>query len=131
MRSISRNMTTRIVTAGTTRYDGGVEAGEQFVSEPFEPAAGTFDPTAMSRGEPGLPQRFTLRGREYVVAEVLERWKTSTPDRGEMYLRRHWFRVRTTTGQRMTLYCERQTKKPKKPKARWWLYSIIESPPQT
>src|SRR5688572_32265738 len=43
-----------------------------------------------------LPQRFTLRGREYVVAEVLERWKTSTPDRGEMYLRRHWFRVRTT-----------------------------------
>jgi hypothetical protein len=42
-----------------------------------------------------------------------------------MYLRRHWFRIVTTTGERMTLYCERQTKNAKKPKARWWLYSIL------
>ena len=124
-------MTRRIVTAGARRYDGGVEPGEQFVSEPVEPVAGRFDPGAMSRGEPGVPGRFTWRGREYVVAEVLERWKTSTPDRGEMYLRRHWFRVRTTADQRMTLYCERQTKNRNKPKARWWLYSVVEAPPPT
>ena len=96
------------------------DAREQFVSEALDPVSGTFDVTGMSRGEPGLPLRFRWRGAEYRVAHVEQTWKTSTPDRGEMYLRRHWYRVRCVTGQRMTLYCERQTK----PKARWWLYSV-------
>ncbi|MGA2498563.1 MAG: DUF6504 family protein [Tepidisphaeraceae bacterium] len=55
---------------------------------------------------------------------LLSTWKTSTPDCGEMYLRRHWFSIETATGERMTVYCERQAKNPKKPKARWWLYTI-------
>jgi hypothetical protein len=41
-----------------------------------------------------------------------------------MYLRRHWFRVRTAGGEQMTLYCERQAKNAKRPKARWWLYTV-------
>ena len=102
-----------------------MESGEQFVSEAVEPAAGTFDPLAMARGEPGVPLRFTWRGVAYRVALVEQTWKTSTPDRGEMYLRRHWFRVRCASGQRMTLYCERQAKNRRRPKARWWLYSLV------
>jgi hypothetical protein len=105
-----------------------MDAGEQFVSEAVEPGAGTFDPSAMSRGEPGVPLRFTWRGVEYRVAHVEQTWKTSTPERGEMYLRRHWFRVRCQSGQRMTLYCERQTKNRRRPKARWWLYSTHPDP---
>jgi hypothetical protein len=96
----------------------------EFVSEPVEPERGSFDAAAMSRGEPGVPRAFTWRKQRYEVTAVLSTWKTSTADRGEMYLRRHWFEVATTDGRRMTLYCERQTKNRKKPKARWWLYSM-------
>lgn len=100
------------------------DSREDFVSEPIIPVPGGFDAAAMSRGEPGLPSNFTWRGKGYAVAQLLSTWKTSTPERGELYLRRHWFAVLTTTGERMTLYCERQAKNAKRPKARWWLYSM-------
>ena len=98
--------------------------GEEFISEAVDPKPGSFDASAMSRGEPGLPKEFTWRGQPFLVARLIETWKTSSPDRGEMYLRRHWFRIQTTTGKQMVLYCQRQTKNAKRPKARWWLYSI-------
>ena len=46
-----------------------------FISEPITPVKGTFDPAGMARGEPGLPQKFRWRKKEFVVAEVLEQWK--------------------------------------------------------
>jgi hypothetical protein len=97
---------------------------EEFISEAITPKAGTFDVSAMSRGEAGVPREFTWREQAYVVERLIETWKTSSADRGEMYLRRHWFRIQTTTGEQMVLYCQRQTKNAKRPKARWWLYSI-------
>jgi hypothetical protein len=96
----------------------------EFVSEAVEPVPGSFDSAAMSRGEPGLPWAFHWRGRRYDVAAVCSTWKSSSRERGELYLRRHWFEVALTDGSRMTLYCERQTKNRNKPKARWRLYSI-------
>lgn len=109
----------------TTITDCAMDADrEQFVSESIEPVAGTADLAGMSRGEPGLPHRFVWRGETYEVASVAETWKSSTPSAGEMYLRRHWYRIMTVSGDRMTLYCERQSKNRNKPKARWWLYSI-------
>ena len=101
-----------------------IAPGEEFVSEPIVPVAGTGDPTAMSRGEPGFPRQFAWRDRSYELAQLRESWKTSSRDRGELYLRRHWYRILTTTGEQMTLYCERQAKNAKKSKSRWWLYSI-------
>jgi len=97
---------------------------ETFVSEAVTPEPGSFDAAAMSRGEPGLPRVFTWRGRRFEVAGVLSTWKTSTPERGELYLRRHWFEVSVASGERMTLYCERQAKNRNKPKSRWWLYKF-------
>jgi hypothetical protein len=97
---------------------------EVFVSEPIEPKAGSFAAAAMARGEPGLPAEFTWRGTRYVVARLLSTWKTSTPDRGELYLRRHWYRIETTTGEEIVLYCDRQARKSQHSKARWWLYTI-------
>src|SRR5262245_26069005 len=103
-----------------------MHAQPEFVSEPIVPDAGTADASAMSRGEPGLPRSFTWRGKHHTVAEVLSTWKTSTRERGDLYLRRHWFEIETAAGSRMTLYCERQTKNRNKPKARWWLYTITD-----
>lgn len=94
---------------------------EQFISEPIKPQPGTFDAQEMARGEPGLPARFTWRGDEHRVAEVYEKWVTSSPEPGgEVYLRRHWWSILTDRGVRMKLYCERQGKA----KGRWYLYTI-------
>jgi len=100
---------------------------ERFVSEPIKPVEGTFDPTAMTRGEPGLPRRFVWRDEEYTVAEVLEVWKEEGPCKSgssEMYLRKHWFRVATEQGAEMTLYFQRQPRSKRQSKARWWLYTV-------
>jgi len=98
---------------------------DEFISEPITPAPGTGDVRAMARGEPGLPARFTWREREYTIVNVLEAWKSSSREggTGELYLRRHFYTVETDTGERMTLYCERQARNPRKPKARWYLYT--------
>lgn len=102
---------------------------EEFVSEPIKPAPGTADAAAMGRGEPGLPSRFTWREREYVITAVLKAWKTSSPEggTGRLYLRRHWYTVQTDVGPQMTLYCERQSRNRRHPKARWWVYSVRKS----
>jgi len=100
---------------------------EEFVSEPIEPVAGTFDATPMTRGEPALPGRFIWRDKEYTVAEVLQAWKELGPCKSgahEKYLRKHWFRIKTGTGREMTVYFERQPRSKSQNKMRWWLYSI-------
>ncbi len=118
---------------------------EQLVSEPITPARGSFDTAAMARGEPGLPARFTWRDVAYVVTDVIEQWKSSEAEggSGELYLRRHWFKVRVTAvlgaaegpkqaaigpaSRVMTLYCLRQPPRGRTGSAarrRWWLYSV-------
>jgi hypothetical protein len=106
---------------------GGEPMGEEFVSEPITPVAGTFDAAGMTRAEPGLPERFVWRENEYAVAEILEAWKESGPCRNgsrEQYLRKHWYRIRTQNGLEMTLYFERQARSKAQSKARWWVYTI-------
>ena len=81
----------------------------------------------MARGEPGLPKRFTWRDTQYQVASVIRQWKTSGRCRNggsEMYLRRHWYKIITDPLMIMTVYCDRQAKNRKRPKARWWVYTI-------
>src|SRR5664280_2222414 len=98
-------------------------SNEKFVSEAIEPVAGTFDTAAMARGAPGLPQRFAWRGVEYRVVELLESWKSTGPchhGADEQYVRRHWYRVRTEPAATMTIYCDRQARDRRRPKARWW-----------
>jgi phosphoribosylglycinamide formyltransferase-1 len=100
---------------------------EQFVCEPIRPVAGTMDVAGMLRGEPGLPQRFTWRGAEYAVAEVLETWKDTGPCRSgapEQYVRKHWFRIRTTGGEEMKVYFDRQARSKRERKTRWWLHTV-------
>ena len=100
------------------------EKHEEFVSEAIVPTPGSFDAGAMSIGEPGLPGGFTWRGQEFRVSRLMSKWKSTGKDRGETYLRRHWYRIQTTTGETMTLYCQRQTMGAKNAKQRWWVYSV-------
>jgi len=99
-----------------------------FVSEPIIPVAGTFDMAGMSRGEPGLPGKFRWRGREFAVAQELERWREHGDCRngsGERYVRKHGYRVRTEDGSILRVYFQRSVGRGKlSPKARWWLHSI-------
>ena len=89
-------------------------APEQFVSEPIAPVPGTFDSRTMGTGD------------EYVVNEVLAVWKTSGLDNtgSEVYLRRHWWELRTVSGHVMKIYFERQ-KNRKNAKARWFVYTVV------
>jgi hypothetical protein len=98
-----------------------------FISEPILPVDTSFDISGMAQGEPGLPQKFRWREKEFDVAEVLERWKEHGDCRhgsGERYVRKYGYRVRTTDGAVMKLYFQRSTCKGKLARARWWIHSI-------
>lgn len=100
---------------------------EEFIGQAIVPVAGTGDAVAMSRGEPGVPGVFSWRDTEYRVVQIVSQWKTSGPCKSgskEMYLRRHWYKIITAPAMVMTIYCDRQGKNPKRPKQRWWLYTI-------
>ena len=102
-------------------------AGDEFVSEEIRPIGGAGDAGGMVRGEPGLPGRFVWRDKEYVVEEVLKQWKESGRCKGgssEMYLRKHWFKIRCVGGLEMTIYFERQARSKRENKKRWWLYTV-------
>lgn len=100
---------------------------EEFVGQAIRPVPGDVIPGPV--GAPLLPRRFTCRGREHSVAEVLETWKTTGPctsGSDEEYVRKHWFRVRTTDGAELKLYFERQPRSTRERGRRWWLYTISE-----
>lgn len=102
----------------------------ELVSEPLAARAGSFDAAAMARGEPGLPRGFRWRERDVDVREVLETWKESSAEGGraggELYLRRHYFRLRMSDGLVWTVYFTRQSPRSGSPKARWFLYTVGE-----
>jgi phosphoribosylglycinamide formyltransferase-1 len=95
----------------------------RFVSEDLRPEGGAFDPAAMARGEPSLPPAFAWRGERLVVATVLETWRTTKVDRGDTYLKRHYFAFATGDGRRAVVYFQRQARAGE---ARWRLYEIDE-----
>lgn len=93
----------------------------RFVSEPVDVAS--FSDDAVGRGEPGAPQSFAWRDETYAVAKLLRVWKGTKNDRGDAYVRRHYFEVVLADGRTAVLYFERQAKRDA---PRWWLYTIAE-----
>ena len=95
------------------------------IAEDIVPEPGSFDARTMARGVPGVPRRFSWRGDDYEVAEVLRSWKelSDAPDGGgDRYVRRHAFLVRTTDGKEMRLVADRSGRRT----ARWVLHSLHE-----
>ena len=100
----------------------------QFVSEQLIPVVSTIDARAMAPGAPGLPREFLWRGKKLGVAGVVRIWHETGPCKhgsAEAYVRKQWFEVETTTGQRASLYFERQPRGRNRTR-RWWLFSIEE-----
>ncbi len=102
---------------------------DRFICEPITPVAGTMDISAMAIGEPGLPKRFLWRNEEYTVDRVLEKWKElgAEPGGDNKYVRKHWYRILTTSGHEMKLYFERQSRSRAQQKVRWWLFTMMRT----
>ena len=102
-----------------------------FVSEAITPLDQSFDTSAMARGEPGLPQLFRWRDKDYQIAEVLQRWKVHGPcahGSGERYLRKHAYRVRTTDGSILQISFQRSFGRGKfQARRRWWVLSVTSA----
>lgn len=97
----------------------------QFVSEAIRPV-GTFDADALECGEPGLASAFEWRGETLTIATIVRTWKSTKTDRGDVYVKRHYFEVTLLDGRSATIYFDRQAKS-RQP--RWWLYTIATSSP--
>jgi hypothetical protein len=101
---------------------------ERFVSEVIIPVIASCDTARMAAGEPGLPHEFVWRGQTIEILTVLRSWhETGKCSHGspELYLRKHWYEVATTTNGTMRIYFDRQSRRGSKG-GRWWLFSISE-----
>ena len=111
---------------------GSGEPKAELISEPITPKAGTFDTSRMGRGEPGLPSGFTWRGDSFEITEELSAWKEPSREgaraQGDLYLRRHCYKLRMSDGSTWTIYFERQTPRSGNPKQRWFLYTVERGP---
>jgi hypothetical protein len=96
---------------------------KQFISEEIVPVAGGFDPSTMARGEPALPPEFTWRREPLAIRNVVRTWRTTKVDRGDTYVKRHYFQCETADGRIAVIYFERQARRIE---PRWHLYTIAQ-----
>jgi Family of unknown function (DUF6504) len=94
----------------------------RFVSRPIAPTGEAFITTA-SGSEPPVPSVFTWEDRVLAIAAILRSWRSTKTDRGDAYLKRHWFELETTDGYRIEVYYDREAKRGA---SHWWLYTIDE-----
>jgi uncharacterized protein DUF6504 len=94
-----------------------------FVGEAVEPRGG-FDTAPMGQGEPGLPAAFRWRNEELIVRGVRRAWRSTKEDRGDVYLKRHYFELELADSRVATVYFERQAKRNA---PRWYLYTIAST----
>jgi phosphoribosylglycinamide formyltransferase-1 len=99
-----------------------------FVSEPLVPLDASFDTNLMARGEPGVPQKFRWRKKEWTVAAILESRREYGDCRhgsGERYVRKHVYRVQTAEGPVLRIYFQRTFGRTRPgTRARWWVFSV-------
>ena len=93
----------------------------KFVSRPLAPTQGFITPASGSM--PPVPRAFLWENRRLEVASVLRSWRSSKTDRGDTYLKRHWFELQTENGLRIVVYYDREARHGA---PRWWLYTIDE-----
>lgn len=77
----------------------------------------------MARGEPAVPKAFVWRNQRFDVARTHGSKRAMGEDRGDAYVRRHYYDIETTDALRMSLYFERNPSDRTKRKA-WWLYTL-------
>jgi hypothetical protein len=98
----------------------------RFISRPIEAIDAAFDNDASGRVEPALPAAFHFDDETLTVRTQLRSWRTNKDDRGDTYVKRHWFEFETADGRRAIVYFDRGAKRGA---PRWWLYTIYAGEP--
>lgn len=91
-----------------------------FVGKPLVPE-GAMDVAALSHGEPSLPPAFRYGEEHLGVATLVKTWRSTKEDRGDVYLKKHWFEFMTDDGRRAVVYFDRGARKNA---PRWYLYTL-------
>jgi Family of unknown function (DUF6504) len=94
----------------------------KFVSRPITPAGEGFI-TPATGGEPPVPAAFIWNDQTLEVTAVVRSWRSTKGDRGDNYLKRHWFELETAAGARIEVYFDREARRGA---PQWWLYTIDE-----
>jgi hypothetical protein len=95
-----------------------------FVGQSIAPAGDGFI-TPASGSEPPVPRAFRWNDKTFDVCAVLQTRRTTKTDRGDVYLKRHWFVLETATGETLEVYFDREARRGA---PRWWLYSLTTAP---
>lgn len=94
----------------------------KFISAPIMPGSeGLVTPA--TGGEPPVPALFIWNDRRLAVRAVLRSWRSAKVDRGDTYLKRHWYELETADGATIQVYYDRESRRGA---SRWWLYTIDE-----
>ena len=91
-----------------------------FVGKAIVPE-GALEIATLSHGEPSLPPAFTFDGERIDVRELRRTWRGTKDDRGDTYLKKHWFEFETADGRVAVVYFDRGARKNA---PRWWLYTL-------
>jgi hypothetical protein len=94
----------------------------RFVSRPIAPEGEAI--ARAGANEPPLPAAFRWDDRVLDVAEVVRAWRSTKDDRGDTYLKRHWFEFVTAQGARAVVYYDREARRGA---PHWWLFTIDEA----
>jgi hypothetical protein len=92
----------------------------KFAGRPLKPSGTGFFSEATG-SEPPVPRAFLWDDRLLEIVEVVRSWRGTKDDRGDTYLKRHWFELRTRDDARIEVYFDREARRGK---AQWWLYAI-------
>ncbi len=95
----------------------------RFVGAQLTPAATYVASVPVVVGEPPLPRSFRWRSSDLPVLEVVASWRSTKTDRGDAYLAKQWYEIRTAGGRSAIVYFDR---KARAGRPRWWLYSITD-----
>jgi hypothetical protein len=95
-----------------------------FIGKPLIPE-GAPDVSTLSRGEPSLPPAFRFGNERIEVHAVRRNWRSTRDDRGDAYVKKHWFEFETNDGRVAVVYFDRGARKATN---RWWLYSVEDLP---
>lgn len=93
----------------------------RFASAALTPLGDGFITTADGSAPP-IPNVFSWKEGEFHVTRVLRSWRSTKTDRGDTYLKRHWFELETAERQRIEVYYDREARKGA---SHWWLYTIV------
>jgi hypothetical protein len=82
---------------------------------------GAMEIATLSHGEPSLPQAFLWDDERLEVRVLVKTWRSTKEDRGDVYLKKHWFEFETTDGRIAVVYFDRGAMRDK---PRWYLYTL-------